>query len=87
MRYLIVRTEVRNAELDEVSATIDAGCSVRDELTSPEPRRQTFSAVDRDAALLLARALSSSGAVRKGRQRIKVICIGEPRPLSGPLYA
>ena len=35
-------------------------------------------AEDRDAALHLARALASVGPVRAGRQRVKVVRLGEP---------
>jgi hypothetical protein len=69
MRYLIVRTDVRDT---------DAGGSgvLRDERRCPETRRQVASAESRDAAMLLARALSACGAVRAGRQRVKVIRLG-----------
>jgi hypothetical protein len=67
MRYLIVRTDVREP----------AGSSQpRDERRRPETRRQVASAADRDAAMHLARALASCGAVRSGRQRVKVIRLG-----------
>jgi hypothetical protein len=78
MRYLIVRTEVRSVGPDEVVAAWADGARIRDERTDPEPRRQTVSAEDREAALSLARALASVGAVRSGRQRIKVVRVAEP---------
>jgi hypothetical protein len=67
MRFLIVRTDVR--EHGEASQP-------RDERRCPEHRRQVASAQDRDAALHMARALSACGAVRSGRQRVKVIRLG-----------
>ncbi|OLE25708.1 MAG: hypothetical protein AUG44_15165 [Actinobacteria bacterium 13_1_20CM_3_71_11] len=69
MRYLIVRTDVREHDLD-------GSGQARDERRLPEHRRQVASAHDRDAALHLARALASCGAVRSGRQRVKVIRLG-----------
>ncbi|GIG85864.1 hypothetical protein Pen02_08000 [Plantactinospora endophytica] len=78
MRFLIVRTDIRAAADDELAAAWAHGERLRDEQTSPEQRRQTVRADDRDAALLLARALSSVGAVRSGRQRVKVLPVGEP---------
>jgi hypothetical protein len=80
MRFLIVRTDVRSVAPDEATATWADGGRVRDERTAPEPRRQTVSAEDRDAAMHLARALASVGSVRAGRQRIKVVRVGEPTP-------
>jgi hypothetical protein len=80
MRFLIVRTDVRTVAPDEATATWADGGRVRDERTTPEPRRQTACADDREAAMHLARALSSVGAVRAGRQRIKVVRVGEPAP-------
>jgi hypothetical protein len=68
MRYLIVRTDVREQDLNSPGQ--------RDERRYPEHRRQVASAQDRDAALHLARALASCGAVRSGRQRVKVIRLG-----------
>jgi hypothetical protein len=67
MRYLIVRTEVREPGGPELT---------RDERRRPETRRQVASAADRDAAMHLARALAACGAVRSGRQRVKVIRLG-----------
>jgi hypothetical protein len=69
MRYLIVRTDVREPGLDVPVRT-------RDERRYPETRRQVASAVDRDSALRMARALAACGAVRAGRQRVKVIRLG-----------
>jgi hypothetical protein len=77
MRYLIVRTEVRAVGPDEVAAAWADGVRIRDERTDPEPRRQIVTADDRDAALGLARALASVGAVRSGRQRVKVVRVSE----------
>ncbi|MFJ8688087.1 hypothetical protein [Micromonospora wenchangensis] len=79
MRYLIVRTDIRTAADIDLAATWAGGGCLRNETTAPEQRRQTVHAEDRDAALLLARALSTVGAVRAGRQRIKVLPLGEPR--------
>ena len=76
MRFLIVRTEVRRCAPDQVVQAWADGHRVRDERTSPEPRRQTFSADTRDAAMRLARALTSAGPVRSGRHRIKVVRLG-----------
>jgi hypothetical protein len=78
MRFLIVRTDIRAAADDELAAAWAQGERLRDEQTAPEQRRQTFRADDRDAALILARALSSVGAVRSGRQRVKVLPVGRP---------
>lgn len=78
MRFLIVRTDIRAAADDELAAAWAHGERLRDEQTAPEQRRQIVRADDRDAALLLARALSSVGAVRSGRQRVKVLPVGEP---------
>lgn len=78
MRYLIVRTDIRTAaDIDLAAAWAGGGC-LRNETTTPELRRQTVHAEDRDAALLLARALSTVGAVRAGRQRVKVLPLAEP---------
>jgi hypothetical protein len=82
MRYLIVRTEVRTFGPDEVNAAWHGGGTLRDESEYPEMRRQTAEADSLDAALRLARALASVGAVRSGRQRVKVLRIGQPRLLS-----
>lgn len=84
MRFLIVRTDIRAAADDDLAAAFEGGRRLRDEQTSPEPRRQVFRAEDRDAALLMARALASVGAVRSGRQRVKVLPIGEPQPCPWP---
>jgi hypothetical protein len=73
MRYMIVRTEVRHTAPDEVSEAVAHGYRLRDERISPETRRQTMTAEDREAALHLARALAATGPVRAGRQRVKVI--------------
>jgi hypothetical protein len=78
MRYLIVRTEVRAVGPDEVVAAWADGARIRDERTDPEPRRQIVLAEDREAAFKLARALAAVGAVRAGRQRIKVVRVAEP---------
>ncbi|TMM37590.1 MAG: hypothetical protein E6F99_11970 [Actinobacteria bacterium] len=69
MRYLIVRTDVREPGLDGPT-------KARDERRYPETRRQVASAVDRDSAMRMARALAACGAVRAGRQRVKVIRLG-----------
>jgi hypothetical protein len=78
MRFLIVRTDIRAAADDEVAAAWAAGGRLRDEKADPEARRQIVHADDRDAALVLARALSGMGAVRAGRQRVKVLPLTEP---------
>jgi hypothetical protein len=78
MRFLIVRTDIRTAADEDLATAWASGGSLRDERTAPEARRQTVHADDRDAALLLARALASVGAVRAGRQRVKVLPISEP---------
>ncbi|QLQ37686.1 hypothetical protein [Micromonospora robiginosa] len=80
MRFLIVRTEIRNAADADIAAAWADGGRLRDETRAPEPRRQVVHAEDRDAALLLARALSAVGAVRAGRHRVKVLPIDEPAP-------
>ncbi|MGN9779095.1 hypothetical protein ACTMS0_25535 [Micromonospora sp. H33] len=78
MRFLIVRTDVRAAADVDIAAAWAGGGRLRDETLSPEPRRQVVHADDRDAALVLARALASVGAVRAGRQRVKVLPLDEP---------
>ncbi|HET8657920.1 MAG TPA: hypothetical protein VFM55_02865 [Micromonosporaceae bacterium] len=78
MRYLIVRTDVRPFAADELESAWQCGLQVRDERTTPEPRRQTMFAENRDAAFHLARALAAVGSVRAGRQRVKVVRLGEP---------
>lgn len=73
MRYLVVRTDVRqlgHADLQDLWAH---GSRPRDERQAPETRRQTFTADNLDAALIMARALAAGGQVRNGRQRIKVV--------------
>jgi hypothetical protein len=85
MRFLIVRTDIRTAAADNLAALWAAGDPLRDEQTAPEHRRQTVHAEDLDAALVLARALSTVGAVRYGRQRVKVVPIGEPERRSRSL--
>lgn len=78
MRFLIVRTEIRAAADDDLATAWIRGKRLRDEKTTPEPRRQTVCAEDRDTAMVLARALSAVGAVRAGRQRVKVVPLSEP---------
>jgi len=82
MAFLIVRTDVRTIDLDEISSAWHGNRRFRDERTSPEARRQTVCAEDREAALRLARAIAAVGAVRSGRQRVKVVRLGEPEPRS-----
>jgi hypothetical protein len=78
MRFLIVRTDIRTAADDDLAAIWADGGRLRDEQTAPEHRRQIVRADDRDAALILARALATVGAVRSGRQRIKVVPLRDP---------
>ncbi|MGK5674196.1 hypothetical protein ACSNOB_15315 [Micromonospora sp. URMC 106] len=78
MRFLIVRTDIRAACDVDIAAAWARGGHLRDETTAPEPRRQIVHAEDRDAALLLARALSTVGSVRSGKQRVKVLPLDEP---------
>ncbi|MEK8109437.1 hypothetical protein NKG94_42240 [Micromonospora sp. M12] len=80
MRFLIVRTDIRAVADGDIVAAWADGHRLRDETTTPEPRRQIVHAEDRDAALLLARALAAVGAVRAGKQRVKVLPLSEPRP-------
>ncbi|WP_319459463.1 hypothetical protein [Micromonospora sp. RTP1Z1] len=80
MRFLIVRTDIRTAADIDIAAAWAGGGLLRDETTTPEPRRQVVHADDREAALLLARALATVGAVRSGRQRVKVLPISDPDP-------
>lgn len=80
MRFLIVRTDIRAAADIDIAAAWADGGRLRDETTTPEPRRQVVHAEDRDAALLLARALATVGAVRAGRQRVKVLPLSDPDP-------
>lgn len=77
MRYLIVKTEIRAVAPDELTAAWENGYRIRDERTAPEFRRQTMFAEDREAALHLARALAAVGPVRAGRQRVKVVRLGD----------
>jgi GAF domain-containing protein len=85
MRFLIVRTDIRTAAAADLAALWTGADPLRDEQTAPEHRRQTVHAEDLDAALVLARALSTVGAVRSGRQRVKVVSIGEPERRSHSL--
>ncbi|MFI6267121.1 hypothetical protein [Micromonospora sp. NPDC051006] len=78
MRFLIVRTDIRSVADGDIAAAWAGGHRLRDETTAPEPRRQIVHADDRDAALILARALATVGAVRAGRQRVKVLPLSEP---------
>ena len=78
MRFLIVRTDIRAAADVDIAAALASGGRLRDETTTPEPRRQIVHAEERDAALLLARALAAVGAVRCGKQRVKVLPLDEP---------
>ena len=80
MRFLIVRTDIRTLADDDLAAAWADGGSPRDEKSAPEQRRQIVRAENRDAALLMARAFATVGAVRSGRQRIKVLPVGEPEP-------
>jgi hypothetical protein len=79
MRFLIVRTEIRAAADTDITAAWAGGRRLRDETDRPEHRRQVVHAEDRDAALLLARAIATVGAVRSGRQRVKVLPLDDPR--------
>ncbi|MEH0843917.1 hypothetical protein V6U81_16155 [Micromonospora sp. CPCC 205711] len=78
MRFLIVRTDIRAAADNDILTAWAGGGRLRDERTTPEARRQIVHAEDRDAALLLARALATVGAVRSGRQRVKVLPLDDP---------
>ena len=78
MRFLIVRTDIRTAGETDITAAWACGNRLRDETIRPEPRRQVVHAEDRDAALLLARALATVGAVRSGKQRVKVLPLDDP---------
>ncbi|MFI2709738.1 hypothetical protein ACH495_06360 [Micromonospora sp. NPDC018662] len=86
MRFLIVRTEIRSAADADIAAAWAGGVHLRDETSAPEPRRQVVHAENRDAALLLARALSAVGAVRAGRHRVKVLPIAESTPGRPPRW-
>ncbi|MFI7021704.1 hypothetical protein [Micromonospora sp. NPDC049900] len=79
MRFLIVRTDIRAVADTDITAAWVGGRRLRDETTRPEPRRQVVHAEDRDAALHLARAIATVGAVRSGRQRVKVLPLDDPR--------
>ncbi|MBQ1025608.1 hypothetical protein [Micromonospora sp. C95] len=79
MRFLIVRTEIRTAADADITAAWAEGQRLRDETARPEPRRQVVHADDRDAALLLARAIATVGSVRSGKQRVKVLPLDGPR--------
>jgi len=79
MRFLIVRTDIRTVADDDLAAAWAGGERLRDEQTAPEPRRQIVRAEDRDAAMVLARALSHVGAVKAGRQRVKVVRLESER--------
>jgi hypothetical protein len=71
--YLIVRTEVRTFEWDELTAALARGGCPRDQDIAPEVCRQMLVADDRTTALRLARTLALTRPVRSGRQRIKVL--------------
>jgi hypothetical protein len=83
MRYLIVRTEVKPIAPEDVVASFLDESPLRDESVDPEQRRQVAEADNLIAALQLARALASMGAVRSGRQRVKVVRLGDPKWLAG----
>lgn len=83
MPYLVVRTEVRPLSLNDLARVWTTGGRARDERTHPERRWQTAVADDLEAAWRLARALSSVGPVRAGRQRVKVVRLDTPT--TGPL--
>ncbi|MFG2064436.1 hypothetical protein ACGFIK_23800 [Micromonospora sp. NPDC048871] len=80
MRFLIVRTSIRAAADADITAAWAGGRRLRDETIRPEPRRQVVHAEDRDAAFILARAFATVGAVRAGKQRIKVLPLDDPGP-------
>lgn len=84
MRFLIVRTLIRSPAESELIAALAPGRRLRDERTAPEPRRQIVRAEDREAALGLARALAKVGAVRSGRQRVKVLRLDDPADRPDP---
>ena len=84
MRFLIVRTVIRAPAEAELLAAMAAGRRLRDERIAPEHRRQIARAANREAALLRARALAKVGAVRSGRQRVKVLCLDDPAPRTDP---
>jgi hypothetical protein len=73
LQYAVVRTDIRRLTPADLTAAWAGGSYARDERTSPEPRRQVAFADSLEAALHLARALTSVGLVRSGRQRIKVV--------------
>ncbi|WBB54949.1 hypothetical protein [Verrucosispora sp. WMMD573] len=79
MRFLIVRTDIRAAADADITAAWAGGQRLRDETARPEPRRQVVHADDRDAALLLARAIATVGSVRSGKQRVKVLPLDDAR--------
>jgi len=79
MHYLVVRTEVRQLTPEELAAAWAAGVPARDERVWPECRRQTAFAHNLESALHLARALATVGAVRAGRQRVKVLRLAPVR--------
>jgi hypothetical protein len=83
MRYLVVRTDVRPLDIVELENSWAAGIQPRDERTAPETRRQILTAETREAAMTMARALTSAGLVRGGRQRVKVVPLIERDPLGG----
>lgn len=80
MHYLVVRTNVRRLSSRDLAVTWATGGRARDEHTFPEPRQQTAFAQNLDAALQLARALATVGAVRAGRQRVKVVRLDTAQP-------
>jgi hypothetical protein len=70
MSYLIVRADVRSSD-----DSMDQSDHIGDSHPGPEIRRQTAIAETWEAAMRMARALSSCGQVRSGRQCVKVIRI------------
>jgi hypothetical protein len=73
VQYAVVRTDIRRLTPDDLTVAWADGGHARDECALPEPRRQVAFAESLEAALHLARALTSVGTVRSGRQRVKVI--------------
>lgn len=69
MPYLIVRTDVRTND--------QQGRYGRDERNTPEIHRSSATAETWDAAMRMARAFSACGRVRSGRERVKVIRLGD----------
>ena len=84
MRFLIVRTDIRTAAADDLRRAWADGHRLRDETTPPSRAGRSSMPRTGTPRCQLARALASVGAVRAGRQRVKVVRLGEPEHAARP---